>query len=121
MNRSSMFSDPSKGDEEFVITTWINEFDLQLKFYDIISILKDQGLPKNGNTAQFEYFNVADETEQIRVIKNDRKRIKSLACLIPIISKENLNEMLEVNKTRARTKKPAGDLRPNPYIDTVIP
>ena len=90
-----------KLDQEVIISTWVNELELSLKTYDIVSICRyrdDQSCKSINN----EIFNIVPETEKIRVHTNPRKRHKTLTSLVLSDTKEHdLNNLDEVNKIRA--------------------
>ena len=65
-----------------MISTWINEVDLCLKTYDIVSLERH---PRDFSCQSIhnESCQVVQNVEQVRILMNPRGRHKTLACLIP--------------------------------------
>ena len=59
--------DEAKLEQEVIISAWIDEVDLQLKTYDIVSMMRN---PEDYQCQLMnnEIFNVASNTESIRVL-----------------------------------------------------
>ena len=70
-----------KLEKEVVISTWINELELNLKTYDIVSFNRNPAdytcEPQNIHN---ETFNVLKDTYSIEVSKNTRSRMKTMQC-----------------------------------------
>ena len=68
-----------KLEKEVVISTWINELELNLKTYDIVSFNRNPGdftcEPQNIHN---ETFNVSKDTDTIQVLSNPRLRQKTM-------------------------------------------
>lgn len=88
-------------EQEIVISTWINEIDLTLKAYDIVSLMRNmEDFQVQAFKIHNENFNVSPGTESIRVLQNPKFRHKTLSCLTP--GEGGTKNSEEVNKVRAR-------------------
>ena len=104
-------------EQEIVMSTWINEIDLQMKSYDIVSLMRNaDDLHVQAQKINNENFNIAPGVETIRVLQNPKLRYKALSCVASLNGEARLTE--ELNKVRARCY--ASDHRDN-QIDIKIP
>lgn len=89
-----------KYEKEIIISTWINELDLNMKTYDIVRIMRH---PEDYSCSSIhnEIFNIAPETEQIRCLMNPRKHHKTVTCLVPKCQDGDRKVFEELNKIRA--------------------
>ena len=66
---------------EIVISTWINEIDLSLKAYDIVSLMRNiEDFQVQTSKIHIENVNMAsDDVESLRMLKNPKLRYKALS------------------------------------------
>ena len=81
-NKKQDQQDEVKYEKEIIISTWINEIDMNLKTYDIVRIMRH---PEDYSCQSIhnEIFNLDPETEQLRCLMNPRKHHKTVTCLVP--------------------------------------
>lgn len=67
--------------QEIVTSVWINELEMGLKMYDIMSLMKHGST--EGACAQIrnESFTFDKDTAKVRVLKNPRQRLKRVCCV----------------------------------------
>ena len=68
--------------KEIIISTWLNEIDLNLKTYDIVRIMRHSE-DYSCQSIHNEIFNLDPETEQLRCLMNPRLHNKTVTCLVP--------------------------------------
>lgn len=97
-----------------IISTWIDEIELQLKTYDVVNMWRHKS-DRSCHSIKNELFNLHKDTDKIRVLQNPRTRHKTLSCLLTGIDSKGNDG---VNKIRA--PKAASDHR-DTLIDKKIP
>ena len=63
-----------------MISTWIDEIDLQLKAYDIVCLTRDMNdLQVQASMIHVENVNITPEVESLRMLENQNLRYKALS------------------------------------------
>ena len=83
--------------DQAVISSWVDETDLCLKTYDIVTMNK---VPQGDHISKVanETFSLAPETTQIRVLYNPKLRLKRVNCVDKAGKELNLLIAREYNR-----------------------